>query len=322
MLNLGPDQSSKSPRVRHAPDEQELWACAQATSRGERSLAWDSPFVPRDVAVELAYFRGTGHNGENDPWWQTKDSLALWTLDSRSIDPTLLFMGPLMSTTTTPRRTGRTTIPGETRICIPGVNWRFYEWLVDSIPEGTGVRVAFDGTDVEIMTTSPEHEDFKELLGRFVGLVAEELGIPHKSMGETTWKRVRVNRGIEADQCFYFRPDKLAAAAAAKAKRTNDVAHYPDPDLAIEVDLSPSALDRPGIYAALKVAEVWRFNGQNLRIDRLSSRGRYAAVAASKLLPVRADQVCRWILEEDTSDLTSWSRSVRRWVRADLSRVD
>ena len=28
------------------------------------------------------------------------------------------------------------------------------------------------------------------------------------------------------------------------------------------------------------------------------------------------------ILEEDTSDLTSWSRSVRRWVRADLSRVD
>ena len=94
-----------------------------------------------------------------------KDSLALWTLDSRSIDPTLLFMGPLMSTTTTPRRTGPT-IPGETRICIPGVNWRFYEWLVDSIPEGTGVRVAFDGTDVEIMTTSPEHEDFKELLPR------------------------------------------------------------------------------------------------------------------------------------------------------------
>ena len=170
-------------------------------------------------------------------------------------------MGPLMSTTTTPRRTGPT-IPGETRICIPGVNWSFYEWLVDSIPEGTGVRVAFDGTDVEIMTTSPEHEDFKELLGRFVGLVAEELGIPHKSMGETTWKRVRVNRGIEADQCFYFRPDKLAAAAAAKAKRANDVAHYPDPDLAIEVDLSPSSLDRPGIYAALKVAEVWRFNAK------------------------------------------------------------
>jgi hypothetical protein len=98
------------------------------------------------------------------------------------------------------------------------------------------------------------------------------------------------------------------------------VAHYPD--LAIEVDLSPSTLDRPGIHAALKVAEVWRFNGQILRIDRLSSRGRYAAAAASKLLPVRADQVCRWVLEADASDLTSWSQRVRQWVRADLSRVD
>jgi len=103
---------------------------------------------------------------------------------------------------------------------------------------------------------------------------------------------------------------------------SNDVAHYPDPDLAIEVDLSPSTLDRPGIYAALKVSEVWRFNGQILRIDRLSSRGRYAAAAASKLLPVRADQVCRWILEEDTSDLTSWSRMVRKWVREDLAKTD
>ena len=226
-----------------------------------------------------------------------------------------------MSTSTMNRRRGAA-VPGETRILIPGVDWRFYDWLVDSIPEGSGVRVAFDGTDVEIMTTSPEHEDFKELLGKFVGLVAEELGIPYKSMGETTWKREGVNRGIEADQCFYFRPDKLTAAAKAKARKTNDVTDYPDPDLAIEVDLSPSELDRPGIYAALKVAEVWRFDGQTLWIDRLSSRGRYTRATASRLLPVRAEDVRRWILEHDTSDLTSWSRRVRQWVRSELSKAD
>ena len=226
-----------------------------------------------------------------------------------------------MSTATTPRWTGPA-IPGETRILIPGVDWRFYDYLVDSIPEGSGVRVAFDGTDVEIMTTSPEHEDFKELLGKFVGLVAEELGVPHKSMGETTWKREGVGRGIEADQCFYFRPDKLAAAAKAKARKTNNVSFYPDPDLAIEVDLSPSELDRPGIYAALKVAEVWRFDGHSVRIDRLSSRGRYTRAARSRFLPVRAEDVRRWILEQDTSDLTSWSRRVREWVRIELSKAE
>ncbi len=227
--------------------------------------------------------------------------------------------GTNMSVATIPHDAQR--VPGEMRILIPGVNWNFYEYLVDSIPEGAGVHVAFDGRDVELMTTGPEHEDFKELLGRFVGLVAEELAIACKPMGETTWKRMGVNRGIEADQCFYFRPDKLAAAKAARARKTNDSAYYPDPDLAIEVDLSPSHIDRPGIYAALKVAEVWRFDGQKLRIDRLTSRGRYTASAASKFLSVNTDQVRRWILEEDSSDLTSWSRPLRRWVRRELARA-
>ena len=191
---------------------------------------------------------GSGHNGPVDACWRISALPRSGTVVSRSTNTPTSCTGLDMSTSTMNRRRGAV-VPGETRILIPGVDWRFYDWLVDSIPEGSGVRVAFDGTDVEIMTTSPEHEDFKELLGKFVGLVAEELGIPYKSMGETTWKREGVNRGIEADQCFYFRPDKLTAAAKAKARKTNDVTDYPDPDLAIEVDLSPSELDRPGIYA-------------------------------------------------------------------------
>ena len=39
---------------------------------------------------------------------------------------------------------------------------------------------------------------------------------------------------------------------------SNDVADYPNPDLMSEVDLSPSKIDRPGIYRALEVAEFWR----------------------------------------------------------------
>ena len=37
------------------------------------------------------------------------------------------------------------------------------------------------------------------------------------------------------------------------ARGSNDVADYPNPDLAIEVDISPSQLDRPEIYAKLQV---------------------------------------------------------------------
>ena len=42
----------------------------------------------------------------------------------------------------------------------------------------------------------------------------------------------------------------------------------PNPDLAIEVDISPPKVDRPGIYAALKVMEVWRFTDSSVTSRR------------------------------------------------------
>ena len=41
-----------------------------------------------------------------------------------------------------------------------------------------------------------------------------------------------------------------------------DIADYPNPDLAIEIDISPPEVDREGIYKSLKVAEIWRFDGE------------------------------------------------------------
>jgi len=153
------------------------------------------------------------------------------------------------------------------RIVIRGVDWAFYEHLVDSIPEGCHIHVDYDGKDLELMSPiSPFHDEAKKLLGQFVEAVAQELGIPYKGLGQTTWKRFEVARGLESDECYYFKPEKLAASDAAKARRSKDVADYPNPDLSIEVDISPSRIDRPGIYAALVVAEVWRFDHEQGRI--------------------------------------------------------
>ncbi|MGB2612602.1 MAG: Uma2 family endonuclease [Isosphaeraceae bacterium] len=154
-----------------------------------------------------------------------------------------------MSVMTRPKPTGPIEPEGETRIAVRGVPWSVYELWVDALPERSGIRMAYDGEDLEIMTKGPKHEDFRELLGRIVTEVAVELNIPQKCLGETTWKRPELSRGLEADQCYYFQSEKLAAAAQAKARGSNDVADYPNPDLAIEVDISPSLVDRPGIYA-------------------------------------------------------------------------
>ena len=60
---------------------------------------------------------------------------------------------------------------------------------------------------------------------------------------------------------------------------------------AFEIDISASLVDRPGIYAALEVSEVWRFDGESLLIERLGAEGRYSPVEASGWLPIRADEV-------------------------------
>ncbi len=185
-----------------------------------------------------------------------------------------------------------TSVP-ELRVVIPNVEWAFYEQLVDSIQVGANLHVVYDGKDLEIMSHCPFNDGVKKFLGRFVELTSEELEIPCTGLGQTTWKRPEVARGLEADECYYFVGEKLTAVAEAMARSSMDVAEYPNPDLAIEVDVSPSKIDRPGIYAALRVAEVWRFDGERKRIviERLKSDGTYQAVESSEFLPVRSEEI-------------------------------
>jgi Uma2 family endonuclease len=207
------------------------------------------------------------------------------------------------------------------RVVIRGVDWAFYEQLADSIPDRCSIHVDYDGKDVEIMSPGLVHDNDKSLLGRVVELVAEECEIPFKSAGQTTWKRRDVARGLEADESYFFHADKLDAVAAGKARRSLDIADYPNPDLGIEVDMSPPKIDRPGIYAALKVAEVWRFNGEREQvvIERLGDDGTYHTVDRSGFLPVYAAEIRRWVVEEDSRDESAWARRLRTWVRAELA---
>jgi Uma2 family endonuclease len=207
-----------------------------------------------------------------------------------------------------------TSVP-DRRVVFRGVDWAFYNRLVDSIPESSGIHVDYDGKDLEVMGKGRKHEKSSRRLGRLVDILVEELEIPCTGLAEMTWKRPEIARGLESDQCYYFLPEKLAADAAAADRDSDEIADYPNPDLAIEVDISPPAVDRAGIYAALRVAEVWRFDGHQFVIERLTPQGTYVAVEASGFLPVRAEDVRRWIMDEDSTDESSWARRLRAEIR-------
>jgi Uma2 family endonuclease len=207
---------------------------------------------------------------------------------------------------------------GETRILVEDVPWSLYEAFIDALPEGSPIRLAYDGKDLEVMTTGPLHDDYADLLDTFFKAVAGALGIRFKPQSQTTWKRPDVQKGIESDRCYDIDPAKIAAALAARNAKSNDVKDYPNPDLAIEVDISPPQVDRKGIYAALKVEELWTFDGETLIISRLDEHGRYQPVPASGFLPLWADQVPRWLLEEDLSDYDAWMQRIRASARLTL----
>jgi Uma2 family endonuclease len=198
------------------------------------------------------------------------------------------------------------------------VSYDLYDRLSGSLSEHTSVRLAYDGKDIEVMVIGPIHDRLKELIGVFIHEVSFGLDIDCQAQGSTTWNRAALERGLEADQCYYFDPAKLAASDAAVSRKSNDVADYPNPDLAVEIDISPSKIDRPGIYAALVVSEVWRFHDETVSIEQLGPDGAYAAAAASRFLHVRPDEVMRWLADGQAGNRRDWVRRLRQWVRNEL----
>jgi hypothetical protein len=94
-----------------------------------------------------------------------------------------------------------------------------------------------------------------------------------------------------------------------------NIADYPNPDMAIEVDISPPAVDREDIYKKLQVAETWYFDGEEVTIEQLGEDGTYTVAGQSRFLPVKPAEIRRWLVEEDSTDRTAWTLRLRAWLR-------
>lgn len=109
--------------------------------------------------------------------------------------------------------------------------------------------------------------------------------------------------------------EKFAIVEAAFSRGSAEADDYPAPDLAIEIDLSGPGVDRPGIYARLRVTEIWRFGGKTIVIERLREDASYAEVKASWFLPMKSEEILRWLIEEDYADELAWERRLEQWAR-------
>jgi Uma2 family endonuclease len=203
--------------------------------------------------------------------------------------------------------------PAEQRFLLRNVSWRTYEAFLAELGDRP-VRLTYDQGNLELMSPSRDHEKCKSLLGRMVEILTEELNVAIESGGSTTLRREMLDRGLEPDECYYIQHESLI-----RGRREIDLTIDPPPDLAIEIDITKSSLNRMGIYAALRVPEVWRFDGAILTVYALGGDGQYSPCDRSPTFPfLPLGEVARFLALRDTMDETTWARSFRAWVRSEI----
>lgn len=201
-------------------------------------------------------------------------------------------------------------LPGEQRFLLHNVDWNFYDLVLQQVGDQR-VFVTYDRGRIELMSPSPRHESYAKLIARMLEMLTLELDIPIRSARSTTFRREDLERGLEPDECYYIRNE-------AKVRHLNeiDLTRDPPPDLVVEVEISRRLLDREAIYAALGVPELWRFDGQRMRIQVLQPDGQYADSAASPSLPMLpVHRLVEFLNQPRTVDENSLIRNFRDWVR-------
>ncbi|HXG12102.1 MAG TPA: Uma2 family endonuclease [Gemmataceae bacterium] len=206
--------------------------------------------------------------------------------------------------------------PPRNCLLLHDVDWKTYTQLLRAFAERPAVRLTYDRGDLEIMSPLPEHEDVIYLLGRFIDTLTEELGLPVKGGGSTTLRRRKKQRGLDPDKCYW-----ITNESKVRGKKRLNLRVDPPPDLALEVDVTRSSLDRMKIYAKLGVPEVWRLDDpQTLTFNVLGKDGKYAQATHSLAFPlVTPAELLNFLGLRGQMDHNAIVREFRNWIRQRLA---
>lgn len=193
------------------------------------------------------------------------------------------------------------------------VDWSLYTRLLRAFDARRGFRLTYDRGTLEIMSPLWQHEEVKELIGRFIDVLTEELNLACRLGGSVTLRRRRKRRGLEPDRCYW-----IAHAPQLQGKHQLDLRVDPPPDLAVEIDVTSSSIDRMSLYAALGVPEVWRLSTGGIAFHVLES-GAYQIRANSLSFPRLASaDLPAFLAQWGQTDDTAIVRQFRQWVQHQL----
>jgi len=196
-------------------------------------------------------------------------------------------------------------------VVLNDIDWPAYEHFLQGVGNHR-IFLTYDRGVLEIMAPLYDHEWWKGRVRVLLPVLCEELCLELQGAGSTTLRREDAERGLEADESFYVRN----VARMLGLRERIDLPSDPPPDLALEVEGTRSALDRLGVYAALGVPEVWRYDGDAFHCHRLRPDGQYEESEESLNFPaLPLADFARFIEETSGSGEVAVIKAFRVWVR-------
>jgi Uma2 family endonuclease len=183
-------------------------------------------------------------------------------------------------------------LPVGATLVMHHISWEDYERLLVEFGERSHFRVSYDGGRLEIMSPSMRHERLVRFLDRLVGEFAKVHKLAVEMLGQTTWTRQALAKGVEPDCCYYIQDTHCIIG-----RDDLDLEIDPPPDIVVEVDITNSSVRKLSIYAALGVPEVWRYDGQTVQVYELDGE-KYVEVAGSHFLPGLTGQIISGFVDQ------------------------
>ena len=198
-------------------------------------------------------------------------------------------------------------------LILHDISWETYEQLLEIFAERSTPRMTYYQGTLELMVPLPEHERYSWTLGRLIVALSEEIGIEIIGLKSSTWRSEPKKAGNEADECFYIQNEALM-----RGKLTIDLKNDPPPDLAVEMDLTSSSINKMAVYAELKVPEVWIWKKGKLIINILNDTGYVESETSLAFGSFPVKELPQFMNLDSEKGENARIREFREWVRSHL----
>ncbi|MBD2344822.1 Uma2 family endonuclease [Anabaena subtropica] len=204
-------------------------------------------------------------------------------------------------------------VPAGHQLLMKDISWSTYKNILAELGENRNSKISYSQGVLEIIAPLPEHEVSKKIIGNLVEILLEELDIEFRSLGSTTFEKEVMDAGVEPDDCFYIENE-----AKVRGKNRINLEIDPPPDLAIEIDITSRT--RFNNYQALKVPELWRWNGSRLEINVLVD-DKYVETNQSRSFPnfPITQMIPEYLMRSKIDGRNATMKAFRTWVKQHIA---